>query len=82
VRQQDVGARGRHEACSAAPWPWPTWRSTSTTDYVHAIHGWLKLTLTPANGAAEASPWPRAIHALQSDVRQHSRRSFFFAFAR
>ncbi|AQK73211.1 protein ROLLING AND ERECT LEAF 2 [Zea mays] len=25
-------------------------------DYVHAVHGWLKLTLTPVNGAAEASP--------------------------
>ena len=53
ARQQDAGARGRHECLLHGHGP--RGEATSTT-YVHSIHGWLKLRLTLVNGAAEASP--------------------------
>ena len=53
ARQQDAGARGRHECLLRGHGPHG--EATSTT-YVHTIHGWLKLRLTLVNGAAKASP--------------------------
>ena len=53
AQQQDAGARGRHECLLRGHGPHG--EATSTT-YVHAIHGWLKLRLTLVNSAAEASP--------------------------
>ena len=53
AREQDAGPRGCHECLLCGHGPHG--EATSTT-YVHAIHGWLKLRLTLVNGAAEASP--------------------------